>query len=507
MGELVASMDFFRPYREAPGQDWYRDDPILHAWLTARGEASSRIPILEAMGRDAATRYRELADTTEREDLLPRLADGPGPRTADDVLLPSATVEALGRVHGSGLWRRDVPPAVRYAAVYLLSQNGEWGVMCSVACTDGLHRCLLKLAADDRGRRIVAAIEGATPRRWTHGAQFVTEIQGGSDAGANQVRADPLGDGSYGLHGQKWFCSNLTADHWLVTARPAGAPEGVRGVALFLVPRRIDGKPNGHVVDRLKEKVGTRALATAELTFAGARAWPIGPLDRGLGNMVGLVLTTSRIHNVLGCAAFLRRAVREARGYAAFRTAFGKPLTEHALIAQGLVRLEAAADRTEAGALATVGTWLDAQAPTADDRQRAWARILVSLAKATTARRTPGLVYEAMMVLGGNGIEERFSALPRLWRDSAIFETWEGPYTLLLMQALEDLARFGAGEAWLDLLRRGLGNGLDSDLESEVAGVLSDPDNPASVESWGRVAPKLYEAFEDRALDGLRRLT
>lgn len=450
--------------------------------------------------RYASTTLPALADLVERPENLPRLGAKKAP-TALDIWLPRATRANLAAVHGSGVWDPSLDDRARYAAIYLLAQNGEAGVMCSVACTDGLARALRALAKDERSRAILAAIEGATPKSYLHGAQFVTEVQGGSDAGTNRVRAEPQKDGSWRLFGQKWFCSNLTADHWLVTARPKGAPEGVRGLALFLVPKRIGRRPNGHVVERLKDKVGTRALPTAELRFEGAHAWPLGALDAGLKNMVGIVLTTSRVHNTLASAALLRTAARHAKAYATTRVAFGRPIAERPLIADVLARVQGEADRCEAGAFALVDTWI---AGPREGLAGAWSRVLVSVAKAVTARRASRLTYEAMMVLGGNGIEERFGPLPRLWRDAAIFETWEGPYTLLLMQALEDLQRFEVRGKEDAFLRHGLeAAALPSDA-AVLARILEQPGDPQRIHEWQLLAERLWDQFADASLRRLR---
>ncbi|MHC4428279.1 MAG: acyl-CoA dehydrogenase family protein, partial [Planctomycetota bacterium] len=384
--------------------------------------------------------------------------------------------------------------------VYLLNQNGEAGVTCSTACTAGMARSLRTLGTDPRSREVVERLEHAKPDAWIHGAQFVTEIQGGSDAATNALAAVPARDGLYALTGQKWFCSNLTADYWMVTARLPDAPADHRGIGLFCVPKLWDGVPNRYLIERLKDKLGTRALPTAEMRLEGSLGWPVGPLDSGLKNMVAIVLTTSRIHNTLGAAAGARRAAREALAYAGFRQAFGRPLADHPLLGASLKKIAATADRTEAGAFATVDAWTDAAARPRDDERSLWARVLVSLAKSMTARRGHTHVYEAMMVMGGNGIEERFSVMPRLWRDAAIMETWEGPYTLLLMQAYDDLVKFEVAGREEAFLRFGLGDHLDVAHAGELAELLSAPMVEEHVLRWGELAPQLYRCFEDKAL-------
>ncbi len=495
----------FDGYLDGLGANWFLEDELLVRWLQRSSPDAKTVALVDAFGQAAATRHRPSADWVERRENLPRLADpDPYNRRTTSVLLPDDTQRRLAEIHGSGIWRAALDERARYALVYLLNQNGEAGVTCSTACTDGLARALRELGSDPRSRAVVERLERATPESWIHGAQFVTEIQGGSDAATNALRAVPAAGGLYALSGPKWFCSNPTADYWLVTARADGAPDGPRGVSLFCVPRDHDGAPNGYRLLRLKDKVGTRALATAEIDFEGALGWPVGALDRGLRNVVAIVLTTSRIHCVLQAAAATRRAVREAVAYARFRSAFGRALDEHPLVADSLRRLRESADLAEAGAFATVDTWVAANANRADAALALWARVLVSLAKAVATRASPARIYEAMMLFGGNGTEERFSALPRLWRDSAVIEAWEGPYTLLLARAIGDMAAYGVRGREREFLSRGLGaHGRDAHAD-ELAAILAAPDAPESAARWAELAPALYRSFEQKALADLR---
>ena len=503
--EAVSPEDYrFDDYLDALGGSWLDEDSLLIRWLDRSRLDDATLEWLRGFGRAAATRYRELADVVERRENLPYVAErGPYNRESVEVVLPPETRQMLAEIHGSGIWKSSLDERARYALVYLLNQNGEAGVTCSTACTDGLVRALRTLGDDRRSREVVERFENASPERWLHGAQFVTEIQGGSDAATNAVRAAPEGDGLFALSGQKWFCSNCTADYWLVTARAPGGPPGHRGVGLFCVPRLLGGAPNGHRILRLKDKLGTRALPTAEIELTGALGWPVGDLGSGLKNMVAIVLVTSRIHNTVAAAGQARRASREAWAYAGFRSAFGRRLSEHPLLAESLRELSATADRTAAGAFATVDVWTAALERPDDADRVLWARVLVSLSKAVTTRRGPDHVYRAMMVLGGNGIEERFCALPRLWRDAAILETWEGPYTLLLMQALGDLVKFGVKGRERSFLEFGLGDHLAGGDARELADVLAAPDDEQNVLRWGALAPQLYQRFEQRALDEL----
>lgn len=466
--------------------------PVLQAWT--QGLPPQEKAWLEGFAQRSLMAWDKAAAEAETEANLPRLTpDG-------DVALCADTWAALAGVHGSGLWNPARDERARYAAVMLLNQNGEGGVACSVACTDGLVRVLRSKGGHDATLRRLEAM-APDDGGWLHGAQFVTEIQGGSDAATNQVEARPVGDGSFGLHGQKWFCSNLTADLWLVTARPTGA----KHLGLFLVDAAAEA--GGYTVERLKEKVGTRALPTAEIRFHGAVGRPVGPLDQGLRTMVSEVLVPSRIHNIVAVAGFLRRAEREATAYAATRTAFGRTLAAQPLLADVLRRLAAAAELAEAGACVTVDAWLAAARRGATAEQALLARVLVSLHKAVATREAQPLLQEAMSVLGGNGIEERFSPLPRLWRDSVILETWEGPYTLLLSSAMSDLRRAGvAGLTGATAFLRSWHGALPPEAEVvELAGLLdSDPDDGSAAVSWRGLAHRLVAAWNRRALQALQ---
>jgi alkylation response protein AidB-like acyl-CoA dehydrogenase len=509
--EPAALMDHLDParyrfdeYLAGRGDNWWASDDLLQRWLVRSSPSDATLALVDQFGRNCATVYDSIAHVVEQRDNHPYIAEAdPYNRGHRDVVLPAETWRVLGEVHGSGIWRASMDDRARYAIVYLLAQNGEFGVVCSMACTDGMNRALRRLGDDARSGEVIERLETATPESWIHGAQFVTEIQGGSDAATNQLAVEALPDGLVSLSGQKWFCSNLTADYWMVTGRLPDGPADHRGIGLFCVPRTWEGSPNGWVLQRLKDKLGTRALPTAEITFDGARGWPVGPVDGGLKNTVAIVLTTSRIYNTLAAAGGRRRGTREARAYASFRRTFGQRLADHPLIDASIERLERKADQAEAGALCVVDAWLDGLAHPDDLAKKLWARFLVSIAKAVSAREAVPDAYEAMMVLGGNGIDEEFCALPRLWRDAAIFETWEGSYTLLLMQALGDLAKFGVAGREEPFLRHGLGDHLSSEDVKALTTILQAPEERQNILDWGELAPRLYHCFERRALDQL----
>lgn len=366
-----------------------------------------------------------------------------------------------------------------------------------MACTDGMVRALEALGDRAEHKKAVADIRGSTRERLFHGAQFITEIQGGSDVPANELEAVPEGDG-FRLHGSKWFCSNINADYFLVTARPRAAPSDGRGVALFLVPAFRDQNPfqrNGYTIDRLKDKLGTRELATAEVTFDGAIAFPLGPLDKGISNVLKHVLVTSRFYCVLNAVAGLRQAERIVTAYTAFRSAFGRKLVDYPLVRQTLNEVHESRKRALAVLFELLELWEKAvagQHPAVTDF-----RILMSLSKAVITYQATHLLHEAMLLMGGNGIEERFSPLPRVYRDAVIMETWEGPHNVLFTQALRDMARFEIDPA--AFVSRIAGE-PKTDLAEALRRILARAEDPEATVPFGALASELVTTFGNRLL-------
>jgi alkylation response protein AidB-like acyl-CoA dehydrogenase len=494
----------FSLYLEALGSNWYTEDGLLQSIVRrfAPEAAAQSEALLVDFGARAAGTYRELVDVVERPEKLPYISRKDAyNRRHDHAVIPPETIRMLSELHGARLAGGELDDFVRYAIVFMLGQNGEGGTACSLACTDGLIRALKELGDDGRSKETLERLLGNTPESWVHGAQFVTEIQGGSDAATNAVQATAVGDGLFRLSGEKWFCSNCTADYWLITACPEGLGRGSKGVALFVVPRlREDGTPNGYSLERLKDKVGSRALPTAEVALDGAEGWMLGPPDAGLKNMIALVLVTSRVLTGLGAAAMLRGASRIATAYCGFRSAFGVRIDRMPLVADALDRIRRQSDLALAGAFETIHLWL-AHPVTGRSLADIAARVHVSLAKSVSTRVAQQLVYEAMVLPAGNGIEERFSALPRLMRDAAIYETWEGPYTLLLMQALGDLARYDVRGREEELLEHVWPvRDVPGELASTLREVLADPESEKNILRFRTFAHDYYAAYQKAAL-------
>jgi alkylation response protein AidB-like acyl-CoA dehydrogenase len=344
---------------------------------------------------------------------------------------------------------------------YLASLEGEMGHMCAATCTTGLVRVLRRAANPEIRDRYLPRLTATDYATAWRGAQFLTEVQGGSDVGANACEALPEGDGTYRISGEKWFCSVADADVFLLLARPGGADPGTAGLGCFVVPRLIDGRPNGFSIRRLKDKLGTTSMASAEIDFDGAIGYPIGAIDDGFKIMVTAMLNTSRWMNALGNVGIMRRAYLEASQYAKHRVAFGRVIGDFPLVRHQLATLKtqwlAALHSTWALTGLDEAVDIDAMGGrSADPDDVAFHRFLVNANKLVCSVAATDAVRDAVEILGGNGAIEDFSVLPRLLRDCVVYEQWEGTHNVLSAQVLRDMGRLGIAGIVVDRIGRKL---------------------------------------------------
>ncbi|MDF1564089.1 MAG: acyl-CoA dehydrogenase family protein [Deltaproteobacteria bacterium] len=372
---------------------------------------------------------------------------------------------------------------------YLSGLNGEAGHNCPAACTAGLVKALRAVGSEELKARYLPRLLSTDYDELAHGAQFLTEVQGGSDVGANEVVARPGARGEpWELTGEKWFCSNVTADLILLTARPEGAPAGTRGLSLFLAPRRLpDGSLNHFAIRRLKDKLGTRSMASAELDLLGLRAWPLGPLEDGFKNMMTHVINTSRLWNAVGTAAIARRSHWVARGYAEHRRAFGAAIGRYPMVQETLADMRVEADAMVSGTFYLLHLADRLERGEGDAALADFHRMAVNLNKMRGAQSGHEVVLSGVEVLGGNGAIESFSVLPRLLRDNVVYENWEGTHNVLLNQVLRDCRRLEVHEGFLSHLRQ-LASGHGRILaaleaaEAHLRQTLEAPDALATLE-------------------------
>jgi alkylation response protein AidB-like acyl-CoA dehydrogenase len=470
--------------------DLFADDLALQALVTAHG-LEDRRESLHQTGRVVAGPLDRVVRENNLGRNLPVLDDWDaiGRFTARVSHHPSWW--AAGRmIYGTGIMSAygeaaSAPcPPHRYilSLFYLTGQAGEAGHNCPLACAAGAIRSLQRLGTDSQQQRFLTRLLDPDFQTNFTASQFLTEVQGGSDVGANAVQATPAdpadrGAGSrWRIDGEKWFCSNADADVFLMTARVAPPEQGTRGLGLFLVPRlRSDGSPNSFRIRRLKDKLGTRSMASGELDFAGAEAEALGPVDGGFRNVMELVITTSRLYNAAGCAAHSRRAWVVASTYAAHRRAFGQPIERFSPVKETLAWMRADAAASIAGTLLLAELHEQVDGGTATEQQRGFHRVGVNLNKLRTAILAHDTVNRGIEVLGGNGAIESFSVLPRLLRDNVVYENWEGTHNVLRAQVLRDCARLGVHRGFFAELRERLpedAGALDAD-EAELEAILA----------------------------------
>lgn len=463
-------------WRNAVWRNRFDEDPffrgLLRRHLGQRYAAGE--PRLRRLAEETGAELDELVMESSRDEQLPSLRrqDSDG-RPTEEVVFHPAYHEVGRAFWSSGVLAVLAEPgsAVDCGAIaYLLDQHGEAGHACPVACTAGAIKLIQKLGTEDQRSRYLPSLLQTDYDRRCHAAQFVTEVQGGSDVGLNDCRAAPEADrpGWFRIHGEKWFCSVADAGLFVVSARPDGAPGGTKGLGLFLVPRMLDGKPNGFALRRLKYKLGTRSMATGEIEFRDALGEAIGPLEDGFRNLVGIVLDTSRVHNALAACGLMRRAFVEAHCFARNRLAFGRRIIEFPAVREILARMKTCT----MAALATTFRILamsDRLDRVESDELAAARRIAVTINKYWAALASTRTVRDGIEILGGNGTIEDFSVLPRLYRDSIVVESWEGTHNTLCAQVLRDFLTRDLHGPWLGQLESEIGGDAPSELADHTA--------------------------------------
>ena len=325
--------------------------------------------------------------------------------------------------HRSGVLGMDrpLPVVAKYALQYLFVQ-AEFGLMCPISATDTSIHLIRKFG--DKALQdylLPKMLSGDVATMWK-GTQFMTERAGGSDVGAIETTAR-FEDGEWRLYGDKWFCSHADADVALMLARPDGAAEGTKGLALFALPRRLkNGRRNAYRIVRLKDKLGTRSMASGEILLDGAVAYLVGDIDAGLKQMMEQV-NLSRLSHGVRAAAMMRRCLNEAMVCARGRRAFGHTIIDYALLRRQLLKIAMPVEQSLSMFLFAASAMDRAHAGAADAANIL--RILTPLLKFRACRDNITVATGAMEVRGGNGyIEEWVNA--RLVRDAHIGVLWEG---------------------------------------------------------------------------------
>ena len=334
-------------------------------------------------------------------------------------------IHCMSRTPGVLGWPDKVPPIAKYVFQYIFAQS-EFGLMCPISVTDTSAMLIERYGSDEVKARFL-------PRMWSQdmdaifmGAQFMTEKAGGSDVGNIELEARFEG-GEWRLYGEKWFCSCADGDVALLLARPAGAPGGSGGLGLFALPRHLDdGKRNSYRIVRLKEKLGTRSMASGEIIFDGAVAYPLGEVgahaNNGLKQMLDQV-NMSRLSHGVRAAAMMRRCWNEALTVAKNRVAFGELIIDKPLLRRQLMKILMPTEQVLSMVMFTARQLQAAEA--GEESAAKLVRILTPLLKFRACRDNIAVATGAMEVRGGNGFIEDW-VNPKLMRDALIGVLWEG---------------------------------------------------------------------------------
>jgi putative acyl-CoA dehydrogenase len=476
---MMATHEVFNQPPELAGHD-VADDPAMLEALRREGAGWAEDGV-RALGRLAGSaRVQELGRLANENPPVLRAYDRFGNRI-DEVEFHPAWHELLAVAVRHGLhaapWRDGRPGAhVARAAGFYVWGAAEAGHCCPVSMTYAVVPALRR--APDLAARFEpllasdaydAGLRPPQAKRGLLAGMSMTEKQGGSDVRANTTRATRAADGSYLLTGHKWFTSAPMSDLFLVLARSPG------GLSCFLLPRVLpDGTRNAMRLQRLKDKLGNRSNASAEVEYDGAVAWLVGEEGRGVPTIIEMV-TMTRLDCVLGAATGMRAGVTRAAHHAAHRTAFGKRLADQPVMAGVLADLAVESEAATLVAFRLAGA--TDRAARGDRQQAAFRRLALAAAKYWVCKRAPAHAAEALECLGGNGYVEE-SGMPRLYREAPLQSIWEGSGNVAALDVLRALRRQPeSAEAFLAELD--VAAGADARLDQAAARLRKELADPA----------------------------
>jgi len=418
--------------------------PEEHAWAAK---------LLDEFGALCGGSMAALAEQANANGPELKQYDASGARVDEIVFHPS--YDAMCRLaYGFGLSQMNhlsefrgwgTPSRLVKAMAGTLFATAEQGLYCPIFMTDCLIGALRKFADEEVRAKFLPKFLSLNPDRIFQGAILMTEKFGGSDVGATETKAVQV-DGAWRLYGDKWFCSNANADLFSTLARVDDGVPGTKGLGMFIVPKRLDdGSRNAFRINRIKDKLGTRSMASGEFTFDGALAYPIGPLDQGFKQLCSM-LNASRLGTATMATGAMRRALIEALHFAKRRETFGKTLHQHGMVKRALADASAEVEGA-AALLAFAFARFDAyDREPASDALAGQLRIATTLAKFNNSAKGVEVASECLQVQGGVGyIEDRQSA--RMYRDALVHPIWEGTTNMLALDVLRAIRKEAADRA------------------------------------------------------------
>jgi alkylation response protein AidB-like acyl-CoA dehydrogenase len=437
----------------------YDDDAVLRSYL--RWRLPSQVlaelePDLRRLGQRAVTDILALGEEAERSPPRHVPYDAWG-RRVDHIDTSEAWQEldrisategivatAYERAHGIHS-RID-----QFARLYLFAPSSAL-YSCPLAMTDGAAR-FLEVHGDESTRPVFAHLTSRDPRHfWTSG-QWMTERSGGSDVASTSTVARCESGNDYRLYGLKWFTSATTSQMAMTLARIEGAPAGGAGLSVFLITLRDNnGLLRNIRVERLKDKLGTRALPTAELTLEGTPARLVGGAGEGI-RKIATLFNVTRVYNAVAAVAGMRRAIALATDYARRRVAFGKPLIEQPLHVETLSALALQFRASFVLAFRLVELLGREECGEASETELKLLRLLIPVAKLYTAKQAVAVASEAVEAFGGAGYVED-TGIPRLLRDAQVLPIWEGTTNVLSLDTMRAIEKVDALSVWFNDVR------------------------------------------------------
>jgi acyl-CoA dehydrogenase len=442
---------------DTTGMNFYRADPALTDLLRLHlpdGLFRHIEPHLDRLGELAGGHLDECARLADRHTPVLHQRDKfgrdtqyieyhPAYRELEKAAFGEFGIHALSIRKGIMGWPDKYPVVAKHAFTFLFNQ-AEFGMGCPINVTDGCAKLLNNFGSEALKAKYLDGLTQTDMSKLTQGGQFMTEKEGGSDVGTLTTRAVQEGD-HWRLHGEKWFCSNADAKVVMLLARPEGAGPGTRGVGLFLMPRHLDdGSQNHYRIVRLKDKLGTRSMASGEIKLEGAIAYAVGKLDRGFVQMAEMV-NSSRLSNGVKSTSLMRRAHHDAMTVARNRVVFGSRIIDLPLARRQLMKIMLPTEQALSMSFLTADALDRAEAGSQD--AAALLRILTPTLKFRATRDARKVCGDALEMRGGIGYIEEF-ATSRLLRDAHLGSIWEGTGNIVAIDTLtRAVARHGADAA------------------------------------------------------------
>lgn len=432
------------------GQNSYQSDPTLSQLLDIYLPTALRQHMehhlnemgalaggkLETLAIEADKNPPELALRSRNGAELQEIRKHPAYQRLEAYAYGQFGLAAMSHRGGVLGWPEPMPPVVKYALTYLFVQ-AEFGLCCPLSMTDALTRTLRKFGDETLVSRYLEALTSQNMDLAYQGAMFMTEQDAGSDVGAITTEARHI-DGKWRLYGDKWFCSNPDAALAMVLARPEHAEPGTRGLTLFLLPRYLEnGELNHYRIVRLKDKLGTRSMASGEILLEGAEAYVVGESGQGFKQMTDMI-NMSRLSNGVRSAGLMRRALNEALFIARHRHAFGSQLIELPLMQRQLSKMMFTAEQGRTMVFHTAECLRRADA--GDAQSAKLLRILTPMIKFRTTRDARKVAGDGMEVRGGCGYIEEWSDA-RVLRDAHLGSIWEGTSNIVALDVFRAIRR------------------------------------------------------------------